>query len=401
VSENADHLRRVVVLLAEVRDVIEDRAIGPMPPAWCETRGWSSFLLSLDDQTLEACEQGLVHERLAAHPEAPPSLVELASRAVAVTRVPKLEASLMPVATRGAGARKVAQIAALADAVKGWASKATRIVDLGAGHGHLTRSLAEALDVEALGLERERAFVHAARTLTGDRRVRFEHLEVAAPVSGVGARDLLVGLHACGSLGDALVRTAAASGAGVVLVSCCAQKTRGDRREPVSALGRALGLGFDRAVLGLANLATASEGGLEAHDVMSRRRTRYALHLLLRDAGLEVALGDEMRGLNRRRARRPLEELAPVVLAARGLDAPSALQIARAAERAARDHGRLRRLELPRVMFARVLELALVLDRAVSLDEVGPPSRVLEAFERAHSPRNLAILREPTGRVSP
>ena len=394
-SNNAEHLRRVAGLLLEIRDVIEDRVSGPSPPAWCETRGWSSFLLSLDEETLRACEQGHIAERIAAHPDSPPSLARLARHARAVTEVPRLEASPAPIAARRAGVRKIAQIAALSDAVRGWANDAARIVDLGSGHGHLTRSLADALDVEALGLERERAFVHAARALTGDRRVRFEQLEVAAGLEGVGARDLLVGLHACGSLGDALVTTAAASGAGVVLVSCCAQKTRAARRVPVSALGRELGLTFDRGVLGLANLATASEGGLEAHDVMSRRRTRYALHLLLLDAGLEVALGDEMRGLNRRRARRPLEELAPLVLAARGLDAPSAAELVDASARAARDHGRIRRLELPRVMLARVLELALVLDRAVILDEAGPASRVVEAFDRAHSPRNLAILRAP------
>ncbi|MCZ7677918.1 MAG: hypothetical protein M5U28_03700 [Sandaracinaceae bacterium] len=54
---------------------------------------------------------------------------------------------------------------------------------------------------------------------------------------------------------------------------------------------------------------------------------------------------------------------------------------------------RARRLALPRAMLARPLELALVLDRAACLAEHGAAPEVLEAFDRAASPRNVAIVR--------
>ena len=52
----------------------------------------------------------------------------------------------------------------------------------------------------------------------------------------------------------------------------------------------------------------------------------------------------------------------------------------------------MRRLGLPRGLLGRLLELALVLDRAVALEEAGHAVRVEPAFPAQVSPRNLALL---------
>jgi hypothetical protein len=223
--------------------------------------------------------------------------------------------------------------------------------------------------------------------------VRFEVADaVAAPVR-LGPGDLAVGLHACGALGDALIAHARDAGSGVLLVSCCPQKIPGEVRRPLSALGRELGLSIAREHLGLANLATLAQGGKDSAGVDDRRRARHALRLLLSDAGLAVAHGEEMQGVHRRQLRRAFLEIARRVFAHRGLTAPTDAAIEDALLRAERERALARRFALPRIMLARALEVALVLDRARALEEHGRAPRVVTAFDRAASPRNIAIVR--------
>jgi SAM-dependent methyltransferase len=385
------HLRELAALLDEVRDVLDERVRAPRAPRWAEARGWAGFLAALDDATLRACEEEGPAQVFAAATAAPRELRALADAVRRLTALPRAAPPAGVPVLRQASPRKRAQVAALAGLVRRWAPGSARVVDLGAGKGHLTRALAEALDLPAVGVERRDPVVGRARALTLDERVRF----VAGDGASTRARpsDLLVGLHACGALGDALIERAAAADAGVLLVSCCPQKVPGGTRPPVSAAGRRLGLELRQELLGLANLATLGEGAAGARAVMARRRTRYALWLLLRDAGVDLPLGAEARGVHRRQFRRPLAELAPRVLAARGLPAPSARALRDAERRAALEHGRMRRFSLPRTMLARALEVAIVLDRATRLEEAGEPPRVIEAFDPAQSPRNLAIVR--------
>lgn len=300
----ASRLARLGALLAEVRDVVEERVHGPEAPAWAERRGWTEALLGLDDATLERAEHGEIARVVAETPALPPSLRELAERVRADAALPRHAAALDPRPLVRASDRKRRQVAALAALARSSAPSARRVVDLGAGHGHLTRELAEALDLPAVGVELRPHVVATARALTRSEQVTFVARDaLAAPVEP-RAGDLLVGLHACGALGDALVRAAAESGAGVLLLSCCPQKIAGEVREPLSTLGRELGLALARPTLGLANLATLAEGGVDSRGVTERRRVRRALWLLLREAGAEVRPGDEVSGIHRRQLRR-------------------------------------------------------------------------------------------------
>ena len=60
-------------------------------------------------------------------------------------------------------------------------------------------------------------------------------------------------------------------------------------------------------------------------------------------------------------------------------------------EEARRRYARMRRLSLPRNMLARLLEIAVVLDRGAALEESGHAVQWASIFERAVSPRNLAL----------
>ncbi|HJL31850.1 MAG TPA: methyltransferase, partial [Polyangiaceae bacterium LLY-WYZ-15_(1-7)] len=256
----------------------------------------------------------------------------------------------------------------------------------------LTRALRERLALPALGLERDPARVRVARELAGPAGPRFEATDASRAIPA-GPGDLLVGLHACGGLGDALVTRAAATGAHALLVSCCHQKIDGPARAPLSRLARDRGFELPREALGLANLAYGLEivsGGAEA--IQRGRETRHALALLLHERGVDLGPGDEARGIGRDRFRKGLAHVAPRALARRGLAQPGPTELETTLARAREEHGRMRRLGLPRGLLGRLLELALVLDRAVALEEAGHAVRVEPAFPAQVSPRNLALL---------
>jgi len=385
-----EQLRRVIALLDARADILEVRVTGPAAPAWCRERGWTPFLLGLDDATVDACEADGAARVLLRQEGLPASLRELAIEALSASEIPSVSGAEEEAALLSASPRKRDQIAALAAlAPRG----AGRILDFGSGRGHLTRRLAKTLGVPAVGFERRPEVVAAARAIAPDPEVTFESQEIGASLD-VRPDDLLVGLHACGGLGDALIRCAASAGAAVLLVPCCPQKISGEVRAPLSRDGRPLA----RELLGLANLAAAAAGvsaaGVSAVDGNERRRTRVALRLLLQDAGLTIAPGAEARGINRRRFREGLAGVAGPAFERRGLPAPSASAMRRADAKATEDYRRIRRFSVARALLARPLELAIVLDRAAALAEAGGAQpTVVEAFPSAVSPRNLLVRR--------
>ncbi len=393
-AEVSDRLRRLAAILTAHRDVVVGRVDDPAEVRWATARGWDGYLLGLGDDALARAERAPALA-LATDPHAPADLRALAREVEDATRVRRLDAvPASPI--RGASESKRAQVAALREALRHAGTGAGRVIDVGAGRGHLTRALSHALELPAVGIERRPEVVEAARALgraplDRDLNVRFEAAEVDDRLAP-RPDDLLVGLHACGALGDALIRAAAVSGARALLVPCCPQKIDSEARAPISALGRALDLAFAGPVLGLANRGGLGEGPVSQEDALGRRERRRALRRLLRDAGVSLAPGDEARGINRKRFRGPLTPLVEAAFDRRGLPMPSARQVAQAERDAAIEHARARRLSVARALLARPLELALALDRAALLAEAARPVEVVEAFARAVSPRNLAIV---------
>jgi SAM-dependent methyltransferase len=390
-----EELRRILLPL---RDVLEGRVEDDAPPAWCERRGWTGFLLGLDDAEVARCEAEGPAGRLRSIAGAPGDLAAIAAEADAAARLPRLEVdarALDAPAARAVAARKRLQLPALIAAVGPMAEHAARIVDVGAGSGHFTRIAAETFGREAVGIERDpgrvaRAEDRAREGSTGRGAARFVAVDACREPLALAPDDLAVGLHACGELGDRLAVAAAEAGCDLALVSCCFQKIEGSVRAPLSRAGE--GLSFARGMLGLANLTASPEGVEASLDAqIAAREARYALRRLLAARGAGVAPGEEMRGINRRRARAGLAEIAGRALALRGLAAAADEEIARHAEEARRRYAAIRRLSLPRSMLARIVEIAVVLDRAAALSEAGLAVTAATIFERAASPRNVAI----------
>jgi SAM-dependent methyltransferase len=396
-----ERLERALGVLTPVLDIVGTPVSEGVAPAWCERRGWAEFLLSLNDVELRACEEQGLETGLARSAHAPRELLALAAAVRKVTELPRLDARALPLppaALRGVPARKRDQLAVLLGVAAPLAARASRVVDIGAGSGHLARLSAELFGRETLAVERDESRLRTARARNRQRvrdvgplDVRFARANVGRDELELCASDLAVGLHACGELGDRLVLAAAAARCDLLLCSCCFQKIRTPERVALSRTGGALVL--RRSELGLANLSSGVTG-VEATlgENLAGREARLALRRLLQARGVEVLAGAEMRGVNRRRAQTGLPALAARVLSARKLAPPTPAELRCHGERAQREHAAIRRLSLPRTLLGRLVELSVVLDRAALLEETGQSVLVAQLFEQRVTPRNTALL---------
>ncbi len=390
-------------LVAEHRDVLDARpGEEERSPDVLVRRGWASFLTAMDDDRLTALE---ITGHDAVWPEgAPATLVSLAMRARELCTLASLplEPGTLGRAHRQEKPRKRAQIDAFARLVLPLASHATRVVDVGSGHGHLTRELAERLALPVVGLERDDVLATRARSLTTSDSPSFAVTDVLRDGLPVAAGDLVIGLHACGELGDAMVESAARARCSLALVGCCLQKRRaGSRRllcaAPPGESHLETALDLPRDLLGLSNL-TARDEGVEASraENLAGRERRLALHRLLSADGAEpLRLGAEIEGLNRRAAQGELPSLVGRAFALRGRPAPSSRAIEDAATWARAQHARQRRLSLPRTLLARALEVLVLFDRARYLEQHGFDVVFGTLFPPEVSARNLALLATP------
>ena len=383
----------VASLIAGARDLLLSRPRDGTPPEPVAARGWAPFLEAMTDDALDALEsRGLAAE----WPEgAPSSLRALIEEARTVTAMPGLhEGAVEPRRLRvRESARKQLQVDAFTAVVAPLAARSERVVDVGAGHGHLTRAVAERLNRPVLGLERDEQLAARARTL-GDEGATFAVTDVLRDGLPLRAGDCVIGLHACGELGDEMVVQAAACGASIALVGCCLQKRRQTVRRSLSReAGGNDALDLPRATPGLSNL-TARDVGVEttrAENLAARAR-RLALRHLLEEDGAPLRPGAEIDGLNRRVAQGDLPTLVQRAFSARGRPAPHAGAIAAADAWAAVHHARMRRFALPRSMLARALEVFVLLDRARYLESRGYRVTVGELFSPSVSARNLVLV---------
>ena len=388
-------------LLAGHRDILDalpDQADGDEGALALERRGWLPALVGLSDDALEALEAGGL---AASWPTTmPASLLALVEALRVLCDVPSLAPPPGPPTSprRHQRPRKQAQVEAFAAGLQPVLAGARRIVDVGSGHGHLTRELAALVQAPVVGLECNPRLVDEAQRLARALSVApsYETTNVLADDHAFVDGDCVVGLHACGELGDVMVQRAGVGGVVAVgLVGCCLQKRRGAVRQPLSALPGELTTQctVPKALLGLSNLAPG-DIGVEAsrQDNLAGRERRLALRWLLAQAGVEVVgAGAEIAGLNRRAAHQPLATLVQRAFAVRGLVVPDAARVDQAARWASTLHGYRRRCALPRQLLGRLLEVFVLLDRALFLQERGFQVVVGTLFAPEVSARNLAF----------
>jgi SAM-dependent methyltransferase len=382
----------LAALLAKHRDVLFERPL--LSERALEARHWAAPLAALDELELARLEDGGL---VVPWPDSlPADLLQMVAEARALTSFPALEAPPTRPLRRRESPRKLQQVAALGREVASLARESDRVVDVGAGHGHLARELVSTLGRPVVAVDRDPRLLAEAARLGGPPELSLRQQDVRPGSLGLGPRDCVVALHACGELSDSIVQEVGSTGARLALVGCCLQKRASPARAPLAPLGQAVDLEVPRAVLGVSNVV-AGAAGVEStrHENLEARLARVVLLDLLRDRDPTSPLGSELRGLNRRAAHLPLDDLIDRAFAVRGWTSPSSERRVEALQRARVRFDRARRLSLPRAALGRVLEAFVATDRARHLERRGFEARIVVAFPPEVSARNLLLLAKP------
>lgn len=374
-------------LLTATQPLWEPRPFANPAPPWTESHDEiTAFLDALEDDTLS---------RLEADPDAlrhslAPWLPELPA-AVALDALPSpgpMPSQPLPTAVP---ARKAAQIEAFLRALETLGPPAGSAVDWCAGKGHLSRALAARFSLTVRSVEKDLHLITAGNRLAKGQPISFEAADVLAGPIFLERGEHLCALHACGGLHDAALQTFSRSHGGqLFLAPCCYALHRIDAGHWQSWAKSAPAIQLDPHALRLAaaDLATAPAGVRarrtrelelrQAFDLFQRetfKRDRYlpcpSMPAAIIDGGFEA--------------------FAAEAAAHHGLTLPAQLDgdrwMAAGAERAAR----VRRRNLLRLAFGRVLELRIVLDRALWLAEQGFAVSLATFCDRAVTPRNLLL----------
>ena len=374
-------------LLSVTKPLWQPRPFENPASPWTESHNeLTAFLDALEDDTLS---------RLEADPDAlrhslAPWLPELPA-AVALDALPSPGPKPSQVPPTAMPARKAAQIEAFLRALETLGPPAGSAADWCAGKGHLARALAARFGLTVRALEKDLYLITAGEHLAEGQPITFEVADVLETPIALKSGEHLCALHACGGLHDAALQAfSGRHGGQLFLAPCCYALHRPGVGHWHSWAKSAPAIQLDPHALRLAaaDLATAPAGVRarrarelvlrQAFDLFQRetfKRDRYlpcpSMPAAIIDGGFEA--------------------FATEAAAHHGLALPAQLDgdrwIAAGADRAAR----VRRRNLLRLAFGRVLELRIVLDRALWLAEQDFAVSLATFCDRAVTPRNLLL----------
>lgn len=324
------------------------------------------------------------------------SLPELCDVPKAPTEMPADAAASRrePAAVPG---RKWQQIQAFVDSL---AVTDLPAVEWCSGKAHLGRWYAQCGGARVDALEWNGELVIAGNQLAQREHasVQVHHVDVLSPAAKNTLHGFLnhgrqmLALHACGQLHIQLLHLCAQEkdATAIALAPCCYQLIPQDQYQPLSALARAANMPLTKL-----DLHTAVQESVTSPERVSKQRRQLQAWRL----GFDV-LQREVRGVDEylHTPSAPLSILpagfqvfCERMAVGKGVELPPGIPFAAYEQQGMQRFSEVNALDLPRLLFRRVLELWLVLDRAVYLRESGYRVNVSTFCERALTPRNLLM----------
>jgi hypothetical protein len=289
-----------------------------------------------------------------------------------------------------------------------------RAVDIGGGVGHLARTLVKTLELPMISIDRDATLQSLGRSLLQKLKLPHIPLQFVAGEMQVGPQSeldshfegacLSLGLHTCGPLAWTHLKKSQSSRA-VLNFGCCYDRMDVTRDCQQSAWAQQHPLPFTSFALFLATRGRRRT--LQELALQEKVNTyRLALHLLLLETGLAdgfVAVGD---------ASRATYDAGFIAYAAdrfRFLQLDFSLYQKRSEDFITRpDVQRSMReffvINVVRNIFARPLEVLLLLDRVLWMQEQGHAVELRQFFDHSISPRNLglfAVIKSPSSQSPP
>ncbi|MFT5434687.1 MAG: hypothetical protein ACI9OJ_005401 [Myxococcota bacterium] len=383
-------------LLRSTSDRWRPRPFAAVPVDWEPAApDVSRWLRGLDHAEIDAIDADGVFGD-----SAPSAVREWNTQAKALAWVGEIARATVPAPlnTRQIKRHKRAQISAFMSCVSdasGFGSQ-PRLVDWCCGKGHLGRLVASQFGLTLLGIEYRKDLCESGLKLALDAGIdaSFSCVDARTELAAnlIESGDTAVALHACGALGDALLKVATDRQPHALMLSpCCPHRVASGPYRPRSELGKANDIQLDQHLL---RLPTADEVGARDRRRELRRRSmawRLGFDLLVREA-TGVDAYHPAGAVARPEFDRPFGDFCHWLSARSGLPLPPRFDPDQS-EAAGVERARIARaLGLVRGIYRRPLELWLVLDRAQTQLEAGRETTVGTFCDRALTPRNLMII---------
>jgi hypothetical protein len=303
---------------------------------------------------------------------------------------PLPQASLLPLTT-GVGARKKGQVSAF---IASASPHGQRLIEWCAGQGWLLEGLALNFPQrQLLGLEWQAALCQQGnqRLQQAGANGQLLCVDVLRDSLSFSAQDSLLALHACGHLHQALIKqTAAQQCADLTLAPCCYHL--GDQ-QPLSQMARDARLDGRLIDRHLAVQDIGAGHGNRQRRAEKNGQWRLGYELLRRHLSGDTQYrsapswpGHVLQG--------SFADFCQHSASHHQLALPGKIDFSEWQRQGEQLHGRVRRLELPRRQFRRLLEWWLVLDLAGYLCERGYQVQITPFCSHALTPRNLLIRAE-------
>ncbi len=285
-----------------------------------------------------------------------------------------------------------------------------QIVDIGGGQGHLAQSLTNHYNLRTLSLDMDQSLQatgkkrHQKNYKFPENRVEFLTLKVTAEeprfVSLLGEKTLTLGLHTCGPLANYQLQSSCKKRIkGIISIGCCFDKLAGHTGcQNISKFSQGMKnqLYFNQYAL---TLATRAHQKMSEKDHVFKLKVkfyRYAIHFLLWDVyGIteNVTLGNtHPKVYNASFAEYAQEQLKRLSLPCK--QTQDELNAFFEQSKIQDLIWKMLAAGLIRNALGRILELYILLDRAIFLEEQDYRVSIMEFFDEPLSPRNIGIVAE-------
>lgn len=199
-----------------------------------------------------------------------------------------------------------------------------------------------------------------------------------------------VALHACGDLHVSLMhKSIAAKLPAVTLSPCCYHLIEGETYQALSAQGKASSLGLTQQELRIPLQETVTGGERVKRHRQLEMRYRLGLDCLFRQV-LGYRHYESIPSVKKSQLSEGFESFCHWACQQKGIELPS-VDFADYEQQGMRRYWQMERLSLCQQVFRRVLELWLVMDKALYLEQNGYRVYVGEFCSRETTPRNILI----------
>jgi hypothetical protein len=337
-----------------------------------------------------------------------PSLIEFYQRLEELSQVPTLD-KLAPFPEQKNSflhmiPKKQHEIKNLAPFVNHFYQKhgIKNIIDIGGGVGHLAQTLTSHYQLKTTTLDMDPVLQETGRVRFKRNDVSYINVKVDAENESFRSilepDSLTLGLHTCGPLAVHQIKGSSSSQIkGLINFGCCYEKLLPyPESQNISKLSKTLShpLVFNRFALTLATRAHRKMNDKDYELKLKVKYYRYAIHFLFHDEyGIEslTSLGNSHPSLyDESFASYALKQFETIKIPLK--HSTKELDQYYSSEKLQTLIWNMLSADLIRNAFGRVMELYILLDRAIYLEETGYSVQLLEFFEEPLSPRNLGIV---------